>query len=135
MGYANISFRLTDDEKDSIREIAEARGVTMSRLCGEVMRENCLDCETIPGKQVLGEGDILAIAEAIRDELNFGGSGSGSGELPQSEKLEQFIRKAVDKNNLSRQEVVGRLLSYAIRYVSPEPDFMSTAIGEVKNKL
>lgn len=136
MGYANISFRLTDEEKESIREIAEARGITMSRLCGEIMKEHCLECEVTPGKQVLSEDDLYAIAEVIRDELNLGGnSGGGTGELPRSEKLEQFLQKAKDKYSLPRQEVIARLLSYALNYVSPVPDFMSTTIGEIKSKL
>lgn len=134
MGYSSISFRLSDDEKEAIRDIAEARGVTMSKLCGEIMREHCLDCE-IGDRQTLSEGDLLAIAEVIRDEIHFGGNGGGGGELPQSQKLEEYIQKATERNDLSREEVVARLLSYAIKYVSAEPDWMSTAIAEVKNRL
>lgn len=137
MRYSSVTFRASDEEKEALRELAKEQGTTVSKLCHNIVREHCLECDEDEDGQILGEADLDAIAEAVAERLN--GSTGGGGELPQSQKLDDYIRKAADKNGLSRAEVIARLLSYAIHNVSFEADFVSnltlTTISGITNKL
>lgn len=137
MRYSSVTFRASDEEKEALRELAKEQGTTVSKLCGNIVREHCLDCDEDEDGQILGEADLEAIAEAVAERLN--GSTGGGGELPQSQKLEDYIRKATEANQLSREEVIARLLSYAIQNVrfasDTVTDLLYTTIGGIKNKL
>ncbi len=133
MGYNSVAFRVSDEEKEALRDLAKEKGLTLSKLCGDIVRDNCLECEH-QGGQVFGEGDLAAIADAVAERLN-GGFDGWEGELPESEKLESYIETAVEANGLDRDEVIARLLSYAISKVSPKPEFLLTSIEGIKNNL
>lgn len=132
MGYSSVTFRASDEEKQALRELAAEQGTTVSKLCGQVVREHCLECEDDEGGQVLGEADLEAIAEAVAERLN---GSTGGGELPQSAKLEDYVRTAAEATKLSRPEIIARLLSYAIKNVSARPEILFTSIDGVKNSL
>ncbi len=133
MKYSSVTFRASDEEKEALRELAKEQGTTVSKLCGSIVREHCLECDEDEYGQVLGEADLEAIAEAVAERLN--GSTGGGGELPQSQKLEDYIRRAVESNDVSREEVIGRLLSYAMKKISPEPEMLLRSINDFKNEL